>query len=94
MYVVLIYNHLTLAFAMAAKQLELLVLMMESPPGRMEYSFGKDVSSCIRSHNMTNIVMHNVGSGRGEQSHCFWAVDDLPTEKPFMFVDLYRELNH
>ena len=93
MYRVLIYNQPTLAIAMAAQQFDLLIMMMESPLGRMDYTLGRDVNSCIRSNNMTNIVMHSVGSGWGEQWHCFWAVDDLPHAKPILFVGLYRELN-
>ena len=67
MYIVLIYNQPTLAIAMAAQQFDLLIMMMESPLGRMDYTLGRDVNSCIRSNNMTNILMHSTNSGQGEQ---------------------------
>ena len=78
---------------MAAKQFHLLLMMKQSPLGRSEWSLGRDVNSSLRTNKITSIVMHNVGSGQGEQWHCFWPVDGVESEKPVLFVELYRELN-
>ena len=59
----------------------------------MDWSLGKEVNSSLKTNKITDIVMANVGSGWGEQWHCFWPVDVVETEKPVLFADLYRQLH-
>ena len=58
----------------------------------MEWGLGRDVNNSLKSNKMMDIVMAYVGSGRGEQWHCFWPVNKLESEKPVVFMVLYWSL--